>query len=921
MRAALVALLLALLGFGAALWPGRTLLPQDPRGFEPLRSAVDAEELREIDAATVPHRRDKLLQFLPYDQAVAEAWREGRTPTWEPRVLCGIPLVAQTTSRAYYPTVIAFVLFGPQAAYAWTWILQLTLAGLFAYRLARRIGASDAGALLGCASLVLSGYAVAHVHHPMIFAAALWTLPALECAWVLMRERPARPGLVAAGLAACTALSWFAGFSQASVLLGALVVALALASIPAALAQRRASSDGADEARSVDGASIGADTAARGLGARLAWTVAGLAIGTALAALQLLPALELAEHSARSTSASLDVLRGNTLSAYHLLEFLFPGQLAMPGDLTPLGPDGTRPSFLSLLLVPNEPARLKALTDGVFNHTETACAIGIWPLFFALAAMRRLFVRGDSARFALAFFAGVAAIGLAAAFGVPLIFDALARVPGLVVGDFRRMLMLPAIALPLLASLGFCQKAREHDAKQAVISKTTALVATVLGVGALIAGTWLLAMDEQSFATWASELLGARYGIEAKFALEQFVSGELVTNQQRLGIGLLCAGAALLLAGRGSRLISRYASSPTVAESRPALLVLPFALATAVELAPIAWAVGPRPARRHLSIPELEALRKDLANDTQRCATRPPRVLRVEKRPGALVADTRLLPPNLPLLFGLADAAGYAPLPPWRSEAFFKLLDARSASGGAGVGAIRDPNAAKSELSKLLATDLALANVRKLPGWTFVASSGKRAHWFRPTAARPFARVYATAMPVWRSELRRASMELIAKGPDEIDPADRKFFAPLLSESDAKSRQRLLVEFADGEAAPSLEQPKPAAGRASARLTRYAAGDFEVAVNTTDGGWLLVAEAWMPGWRAKITKKDGTSRTVVSRPGQLMFQSVRLQRGDQRVRFVYSPTSTWIASLVSLLAAIAFAGCVLRSRWRRTRAA
>ncbi|MFQ5504938.1 MAG: hypothetical protein ACE5F1_09105 [Planctomycetota bacterium] len=187
LRAALLALLLGLLFLGPALLPGRTLLPQDPRGFSPFRERISQAERSRIDSEAVPHRRDKLFQFLPFDTAVGEAWSAGRVPLWEPRILCGIPLLAQSTSRAFYPTALLFALFPPAALYAWLYLAHLVLGGWAVYRLARILGAEEQGALLATAALVLSGYVVGHVHHPMIFFSAVWVLPALEQTWALLR--------------------------------------------------------------------------------------------------------------------------------------------------------------------------------------------------------------------------------------------------------------------------------------------------------------------------------------------------------------------------------------------------------------------------------------------------------------------------------------------------------------------------------------------------------------------------------------------------------------------------------------------------------------------------------------------------------------------------------------------------------------
>ncbi|MDP6424666.1 MAG: hypothetical protein QGG14_07975, partial [Planctomycetota bacterium] len=506
-RAIFLALALGLCCLGKALVPGYALLPQDVRGFAPLTNALTEDERRAIDAATVPHRRDKVLQFLPYDTAVGESWARGEVPLWEPRMSCGMPLLAQATSRAFYPTAIAFALFNPAGVYAWSYLLHLVLAGLFAYRLARRLGATEAGSLFANGTLVLSSWASAHVHHPMIFFAALWILPALEASHALLRPGGATRILPMACLTICTCLSWLAGFAQASVLLGYLVLGFTALLL---LEDR---------------------VAGRGVAWKPALLIPlGLGLGTTLAALQLAPTLELSQLASR-TPATLEALRASALSPTHWLDLLLPSQLAAPGDMTPRGPDNPRPTWLSLLLVPME--RRGPLSAGTFNHTETAVGMGAWALLFAIGALRRL--RDEKVRVGVWFLGSASLLALLAAVATPGLIDIASLLPGARVGDFRRLLLVPALCLPILAGLGFREPNRSTR------------VATLV-IGATIAGFALLLLTtgEADFATWAAGVQDRRWGLPAGTASENFASGELAANQALLVIGLGCLGAALV---------------------------------------------------------------------------------------------------------------------------------------------------------------------------------------------------------------------------------------------------------------------------------------------------------------------------------------------------------------------------------------
>ena len=130
-----LALVLGVAILGPALLPSHVLLPMDPRGHEP-RATLELEPAERLEVAreAVLHGCDKLQQFLPFDRAVADAWSHGEFPLWHPGLLCGTPLLAQGTSRAFYPSALLFQVVDPAQAYAWVWLAHLVLGGTFAFR-------------------------------------------------------------------------------------------------------------------------------------------------------------------------------------------------------------------------------------------------------------------------------------------------------------------------------------------------------------------------------------------------------------------------------------------------------------------------------------------------------------------------------------------------------------------------------------------------------------------------------------------------------------------------------------------------------------------------------------------------------------------------------------------------------------------
>ena len=127
---------------------------------------------------------------LPFNLAVRRALAQGQWPLWMPELLGGMPGVAATNLVFLYPTELALHLlrvpvaagFGIDAA------IHVGLAGLGLYGLARSLGASRAGALLGGMAFALSGSQVSilyagHINNIKAIAAIPWVFWAAHSAW------------------------------------------------------------------------------------------------------------------------------------------------------------------------------------------------------------------------------------------------------------------------------------------------------------------------------------------------------------------------------------------------------------------------------------------------------------------------------------------------------------------------------------------------------------------------------------------------------------------------------------------------------------------------------------------------------------------------------------------------------------------
>jgi len=202
---------------------------------------------------------------LPIVTAYAGALREGVLPLWEPYAGCGRPLLADPQTAVFYPAIFLAALFG-RAGLLYrieaVEVLHVFLAGFFTYLLARRIGLDRGPALLAGLMFELGGFMASQLQHLGSICGAPW----LVLAWLAL-FLPA--GWRIPALALALTLSFFCGYTALTVMTGASALLLALL----LWASGRA-----------------------GWKVVLSVPLAGL-LAAGLAAVQLLPSLELASHS------------------------------------------------------------------------------------------------------------------------------------------------------------------------------------------------------------------------------------------------------------------------------------------------------------------------------------------------------------------------------------------------------------------------------------------------------------------------------------------------------------------------------------------------------------------------------------------------------------------------------------------------
>jgi hypothetical protein len=119
-----------------------------------------------------------------------------------------------------------------------------------------------------------------------------------------------------------------------------------------------------------------------------------------------------------------------------------------------------------------------------------------------------------------------------------------------------------------------------------------------------------------------------------------------------------------------------------------------------------------------------------------------------------------------------------------------------------------------------------------------------------------------------------------------------------------------------GTSSPSDEVGVPG----SAEVLEYDSTRVEVVAEMTEGGYLVLADAWYPGWRIEVVPLDGgVAREMRPLRADLLFRAVHLTPGDWRVTFTYRPRALYVGSIASALGVVlltAYAIIVLRGARR-----
>ncbi len=560
--AAVVYVILLFLAHGFPVTRSRVLLPAD-LAFVHTEPWVK-ERPSDLRRAGNPLLSDAVFQFLPWEQHLERELADGSFPLWNPYSFTGEPFLGNLQSSTLYPLQIPTVCaFGAKAAVGLIGFLCALFGGLTMYLFLRRRRLSFAPALLGGSVFLLCGVMTAWFFYLNTRVACFFPLLLLLSDRLVQRRDLAS----AAWLALVVALQFLGGHIETSffVLFGTGVYFIA---------------------RWARASARGWRTVLIPFGIALGILLFGIAIGAA----QLFPFLEALFKSDTWAVRSAESTSHMYLPSKILLTLLVPDAFGNPSRGAYWAPGG--------------------------NWCENAGYVGILPLLLALIGAGLAWRRRTNWIWVV-----LACFSLGMTYGMPVLFDVVARLPGFSVSVGSRLLVVFDVALAVLAAEGLSILLdRRRESRFVSILAALSLVAAAI--------VTLLVVD-QAIASHRDSIAKSFFESGAFAICRRSIARYVVATV--LGAGLLWLAWRL----------------PARAIGAAACLLV------ALDL--VSYSHGYLPTiRKKRVLPETASLRWLRENSREPGTDSPVRI-----RPIANV-----LPPNLAMSFELNDVRGYDPMAP-----------------------------------------------------------------------------------------------------------------------------------------------------------------------------------------------------------------------------------------------------------------
>ncbi len=744
-----------------------------------------------------------------------EQLKSGGLQHWNPWILTGLPSTGVTSMSGgapgrYYPLKLLLHRWLPTLhAFMWLLIIHVFLAGALQYWYLREIGAGFAGALFGGVAFMLNGYALVWLEFESVVAVAAF-LPLLLLIMERYRRRPARYGLLGAVVLGIVALS---GQIQYLIYTALLLLCYAAFLLVRSWRERR----DPRELRAIALAFCGT-----------------CALGALIGAVELLPTLDLIQHSSR-------IARTFTFSTF----FETLGRVPWRYFVTLLFPDFFGSPVLGFNLVPRLP------TQEYMNYNELCVYLGV-PTLFALVALPL----GPKRPHAQLYLALTAVVALLLA-GTVLYYPLFALFPGMDRMNPTRLIFLFVFVASAAAGLGLDGLAGLSRRRRLVFS---ALALALLGGAAALA---VAGGSSGALAVW--------------FNAEAFAGG---------------TDPVLLDA------LVRLRAWPAALVVKPVLL----ALSAAALLIAYAWWQN-RAARQAALALLVALLGYDLGSfgwgynaivEPRQVYPRTPAIDFLTSRPGPfrVVLDGRqpfLINSLAP--YGIQEVGGYSSFYPAAAGRYLSFMQyGEDAARGARFDrwvAFSRPQAALLNLANARYLLTAPGVVVNNPIYRLVFREDLAVYENTAALPRAFAVHRARAVP-------DADQALRLLGSGGVDPG----------------AEVILERLPD---AAFLAGVREGAGGDRVSIERYTPDRVEVLAELGAAGWLVLSDAWDPGWRAEV---DGSPAAIER--ADTCFRAVALGPGRHTVTFAYVPRAFHLGLLLTGVAlALVAGGIAWDSRGRR----
>ncbi|MGE3269697.1 MAG: oligosaccharide flippase family protein, partial [Chloroflexota bacterium] len=632
--------------------------------------------------------------------------------------------------------------------------------------------------------------------------------------------------------------------------------------------------------------------------------LAMVALGTGLAAVQLVPFAEVINANVRSGWSDYDETIGYALPKERLLAYLLPDLFGNPTHHTfhDLQAGEIRSTEHTR---PNGERRTDTEWGGK-NYVEGTVYLGVLPLLLAALA---LFTRLRSGSLVLAI---LAAWSLLLAFGTPLYALLFYGIPGVnqLHTPFRWVYPFTVCAA-VLAGLG---ASRLREANSPPPPGPLYPTMEPLGFHEPFAGSGQASLSASRPLRVAAS---PRPRTRERGRTPHTAESHSTANKRTAGIAIagvaVTAAGALSLAvlvgayltpepfvGLAARTMRRWPElrngfgSPEMLFSyqwanmaRAALLVTLSGI--------VVWLLARQRLRfaPHLAVLLLVAdlfsfgIGFNAASDTRPLSFVPQTIAAIKADPGLFrivtFGEDDTLPSNTNMLFGLQDIRGYDTIILREYVEYLELIEPQRGIPYSKVAKLFDQRSLQSPLLDLLNVKYVLTSkVLSLPDLTLFAQ-GDGIRVYRNERAMPRAFVVSRAIEV------PSRLEALAT-------IRRPGFDP---------RQAVVIEVDNASGQP-ISTGTPAAPLVPADVTAY--GNNRVVVRAdggTAGGMLVLADVYFPGWTATI----GGADTPVLRANGL-FRAVQLPPGEHTVEFRYRPLSVRVGGLLSVISGLVLVALV-----------